>query len=92
MPYYHFVLQVIYKGPAFASAVNLQVQIIYIDTLDPGSKQIAVEEGRDGLAGLRDPRSSSSKPLLAFSLTDGLAMLVPTPCTALPSSLWQTVQ
>ena len=26
-----------------------------IDTLDPGSRQIAVEEGRDGLAGLRDP-------------------------------------
>ena len=25
-----------------------------IDTLDPGSRQIAVEEGRDGLAGLRD--------------------------------------
>ena len=25
-----------------------------IDTLDPGSGQIAVEEGRDGLAGLRD--------------------------------------
>ena len=27
---------------------------ISIDTLDPGSRQIAVEEGRDGLAGLRD--------------------------------------
>ena len=25
-----------------------------IDTLDPGSGQIAVEEGRDGLAGLCD--------------------------------------
>ena len=25
-----------------------------VDTLDPGSGQIAVEEGRDGLAGLRD--------------------------------------
>ena len=25
-----------------------------IDTLDPGLRQIAVEEGRDGLAGLRD--------------------------------------
>ena len=25
-----------------------------IDTLDPGSGQIAVEEGRDGLARLRD--------------------------------------
>ena len=24
------------------------------DTLDPGLRQIAVEEGRDGLAGLRD--------------------------------------
>ena len=25
-----------------------------IDTMDPGSRQIAVEEGRHGLAGLRD--------------------------------------
>ena len=25
-----------------------------IDAQDPGSEQIAVEEGRDGLAGLRD--------------------------------------
>ena len=25
-----------------------------IDTVDPGSRQIAVEEGRDGLAELRD--------------------------------------
>ena len=29
--------------------------ITSIDTLDPGSRQIAVQEGRDGLAGLRDP-------------------------------------